>query len=333
MTRPRRLRHPDVRRRARTAVPAAPRAARAGHPRPAVPLGRGGRREAGRADGPPRRRTRRRRGDALAAPPFGAEIHDPGAVWGRGTLDDEGPLVAICEAVETLLGQGFTPRRTCGCPGGCNGGPAPRRHLAVEELERRGVRPWVRGRRGRRDRRGGLPRPCPPRRRHQLVTEKASPRSSCASTAGAATPRQRRPRDHASTGTRCPASVPISSSCCSAWRRTPRSPCAPSSLAPPPPPPHPGPHRGRPGARRDDMNLRRHHPVGVAGAQRHRQHRPGRRQHQPVGLGPQHVRRTIDLDQVQVTVVEENRPARSRRGTTRSTGHDHEVFPDAVPAP
>lgn len=75
-------------------------------------------------------------------PPFGAEIHD-GAVWGRGVLDDKGELVAICEAVETLLEQDFTPGQDVWLSFGCNeevsGEAAP---LAVEELERRGVRPW-----------------------------------------------------------------------------------------------------------------------------------------------------------------------------------------------
>ena len=91
-------------------------------------------------------------------PPFGAEIHD-GAIWGRGTLDDKGPLVAICEAVETLLEQDFTPAQDVWLSFGCNeevsGTAAP---LAVEELERRGVRAVVRRRRGRRDRGRGVPR-------------------------------------------------------------------------------------------------------------------------------------------------------------------------------
>ena len=75
-------------------------------------------------------------------PPFSAEIAD-GTIWGRGTLDDKGCVVAICEAVETLLEQGVRPgpgrlallrlRR-----GGLRlGGPR-----AVAELSRRGVRPW-----------------------------------------------------------------------------------------------------------------------------------------------------------------------------------------------
>lgn len=75
-------------------------------------------------------------------PPFGAEIHD-GAIWGRGTLDDKGQLVAICEAVETLLDRGFAPGQDVWLSFGCNeevSGSAAR--LAVAELTRRGVRPW-----------------------------------------------------------------------------------------------------------------------------------------------------------------------------------------------
>ncbi len=75
-------------------------------------------------------------------PPFGAEIHD-GAVWGRGTLDDKGELVAICVAVENLLELGFTPEQDVWLSFGCNeevsGTSAV---LAVEELRRRGVEPW-----------------------------------------------------------------------------------------------------------------------------------------------------------------------------------------------
>lgn len=44
-------------------------------------------------------------------PPFSGAIAD-GFVWGRGTLDDKGGVVALMEAVETLITAGFTPKRT-----------------------------------------------------------------------------------------------------------------------------------------------------------------------------------------------------------------------------
>ncbi len=43
--------------------------------------------------------------------PFSGDIAE-GYIWGRGTLDDKGNLVALLEAVETLLSQGFVPNRT-----------------------------------------------------------------------------------------------------------------------------------------------------------------------------------------------------------------------------
>ncbi len=43
--------------------------------------------------------------------PFAGTIAD-GAVWGRGTVDDKGSLVALFEATETLAAQGFRPKRT-----------------------------------------------------------------------------------------------------------------------------------------------------------------------------------------------------------------------------
>ncbi|GIE31017.1 peptidase M20 [Actinoplanes italicus] len=75
-------------------------------------------------------------------PPFGAVIED-GVIWGRGTLDCKGSLVAICQAVEDLLATGYTPAQDVWLSFGCNeevaGDAAP---LAVEELRRRGVTPW-----------------------------------------------------------------------------------------------------------------------------------------------------------------------------------------------
>ena len=44
-------------------------------------------------------------------PPFAGVVADS-FVWGRGTLDDKASVVAILEAVEWLIGQGFEPRRT-----------------------------------------------------------------------------------------------------------------------------------------------------------------------------------------------------------------------------
>jgi len=44
-------------------------------------------------------------------PPFAGVIAD-GFVWGRGALDDKGPLIAICEAVEGLLARGYAPKRS-----------------------------------------------------------------------------------------------------------------------------------------------------------------------------------------------------------------------------
>jgi len=76
-------------------------------------------------------------------PPFAAEVAG-GAVWGRGTLDDKGCVTAICEAVERLLGAGHVPAQDVWLSLGCDEevfGTAAA--VAVDELERRGVRPWL----------------------------------------------------------------------------------------------------------------------------------------------------------------------------------------------
>ena len=44
-------------------------------------------------------------------PPFSGKIAD-GYIWGRGSMDDKGCLLAIMEAVEALLSKGYRPRRT-----------------------------------------------------------------------------------------------------------------------------------------------------------------------------------------------------------------------------
>ncbi|MEM7663741.1 MAG: M20 family peptidase [Pseudomonadota bacterium] len=43
--------------------------------------------------------------------PFAGEIID-GVIYGRGALDDKGSLIALMEAVEALIADGFMPRRT-----------------------------------------------------------------------------------------------------------------------------------------------------------------------------------------------------------------------------
>jgi len=44
-------------------------------------------------------------------PPFGGRVAD-GYVWGRGAMDDKGNLMAVLEAVERLVSDDATPRRT-----------------------------------------------------------------------------------------------------------------------------------------------------------------------------------------------------------------------------
>jgi len=48
--------------------------------------------------------------DAWTQPPFSGKIKD-GIVWGRGTLDTKVHLIGALEALERLLGKGFSPAR------------------------------------------------------------------------------------------------------------------------------------------------------------------------------------------------------------------------------
>ncbi len=77
-----------------------------------------------------------------AHPAFGGDVVD-GAIWGRGTLDDKGCLVAICEAVESLLERDVVPAQDVWLSFGCTEEVAEDgAAAAVAELRRRGVRPW-----------------------------------------------------------------------------------------------------------------------------------------------------------------------------------------------
>lgn len=76
-------------------------------------------------------------------PPFGGEVHDD-AIWGRGTLDDKGALVAICAAVEQLLADGFVPARDVWLSFGAREEVSgPDAAEAVAFLREQGVRPWL----------------------------------------------------------------------------------------------------------------------------------------------------------------------------------------------
>ncbi|MEJ2578906.1 MAG: M20/M25/M40 family metallo-hydrolase [Kineosporiaceae bacterium] len=75
-------------------------------------------------------------------PPFDGVLAD-GHLWGRGTLDDKGSLVAICAAVESLLTEDITPAQDVWLSFGCDEEVAGvSAGLAVSALERQGVRPW-----------------------------------------------------------------------------------------------------------------------------------------------------------------------------------------------
>lgn len=80
--------------------------------------------------------------DRWSHPPLGGEVHD-GTIWGRGTLDDKGQLVAVIAAVESLLADGALPGREVWLSFGSDeevmGTCASR---AVDLLRERGVRPW-----------------------------------------------------------------------------------------------------------------------------------------------------------------------------------------------
>jgi carboxypeptidase PM20D1 len=74
-------------------------------------------------------------------PPFASTVAE-GYVWGRGSFDAKGQLIAICESAEALLAQGFTPRRTWyiafGCDEETRGTEGAARISA--HLERQGIR-------------------------------------------------------------------------------------------------------------------------------------------------------------------------------------------------
>lgn len=81
--------------------------------------------------------------DAWTRPPFSG--HNDGTfLWGRGTLDDKGQLVAVLEAAEALLGAGFAPAHDLYFSFGNNEETAGASAAAAAELlAGRGIQPWL----------------------------------------------------------------------------------------------------------------------------------------------------------------------------------------------
>lgn len=81
--------------------------------------------------------------EAWTHPPFSGYIDDT-HLWGRGTLDDKGQLVAVMEAAESLLEAGFAPARDLYFSFGNNEETAGDSAAAAAELlAGRGVTPWL----------------------------------------------------------------------------------------------------------------------------------------------------------------------------------------------
>ena len=81
--------------------------------------------------------------DAWTYPPFDGRI-EGGYVFGRGALDDKGPLMVVLEAVENLLAAGHAPARDVYLSFGGNEetfGDAAEQIAGV--FEERGITPWI----------------------------------------------------------------------------------------------------------------------------------------------------------------------------------------------
>jgi len=81
--------------------------------------------------------------DTWTYPPFEGRV-EQGWVYGRGALDDKGPLLAVLEAVENLLAAGFTPARDVYLSFGGNEETHGAAALSIATLLReRGIVPWL----------------------------------------------------------------------------------------------------------------------------------------------------------------------------------------------
>jgi carboxypeptidase PM20D1 len=82
-------------------------------------------------------------GDGWRIPPFEGRIED-GKVWGRGTLDDKGPLLVVLEAVENLLAVDFIPARDVYLSFGGDEESYGNAARAISDLlDERGITPWL----------------------------------------------------------------------------------------------------------------------------------------------------------------------------------------------
>ncbi|QBE48216.1 M20/M25/M40 family metallo-hydrolase [Leucobacter triazinivorans] len=81
--------------------------------------------------------------DDWTHPPF-AGVIEGGFVYGRGALDDKGPLLVILEAVEGLLAEGYTPARDVSLSFGGNEETFGDAAQAIaERFRERGITPWL----------------------------------------------------------------------------------------------------------------------------------------------------------------------------------------------
>ncbi|MDR5699795.1 M20/M25/M40 family metallo-hydrolase [Agromyces aerolatus] len=81
--------------------------------------------------------------DGWRIPPFEGRIED-GRVWGRGALDDKGPLLVVLEAVENLLAVDFIPARDVYLSFGGDEESYGRAARAISDLfQERGITPWL----------------------------------------------------------------------------------------------------------------------------------------------------------------------------------------------
>ena len=141
-------------------------------------------------------------------------------------------LIAICEAVERLLEAGPRPAQDVWLSFGCDEEVSGhQRRSAVDELVRRGVRPWFVLDEGGAVAHEAFPGVAAPARRdrrrreghHLAAAARRGPRRARVDPGPARPDRPDRPgRRCASSGRRCRRTCPTRpSSCCAGWRRTP----------------------------------------------------------------------------------------------------------------